>query len=79
MFTCLLLPPSFTLAPLLSLSIPRVTLTAILTNFLYYCCKTAFISVELPKLQDGVVIAAYTMGEYGNCSLSQDQQVFLPP
>lgn len=65
MFTCLLLLPSFTLTLLFSLSIHTITHTAIPTNFLYYSRKTAFISVEVSKLQDGVVIPAYTMGECG--------------
>lgn len=82
-FTCLL--PSFTLTFLFSLSTCTTTLTAILTNFLYYSCKTALISVKVSKLQDAGVTPAYSMGECGpthfngNCSVSQSQQVVLPP
>lgn len=64
-FTCLLLLPSFTLTLLFSLSVLTTTYTAILTNFLYYSRKTAFISVEVSKPQDGVVIPAYAVGECG--------------
>lgn len=60
--------PVFSFCPLtllFSISMHTIAHIATLTNFLYYSCKTVFISVEVSKLQDGVAIPAYTMGECG--------------
>lgn len=77
-------PPSLLMLSF-SLSIHTIALTAVFTNFLYYSCKTALISVQVSELQDAVFIAHHTLGEHipthlhGNCSVSQSQCVALPP
>lgn len=83
-FTCLLLLPSFPLTLLFSLSVHTITSTAILTHFLYWSCKTAWISVEISKPQVGV-IPSKTMSERGlymfqlQLFCNWSQQVDLPP
>lgn len=78
--------PIFTLTLLFSLSIHTTILTAIFTNFLYFARMTAFMSVEVPKLQNWLMLCLLTpwlnldpSHLHDNCSVSQNHQGTLPP